>query len=259
MSVEHQPVTGSVATTAALIPIPDNPQAVLEAAPDRATFVLIALDRARQWLVSASSIEEVNELRARAEAVRVYTRQAELGKEAENAAAEIRLRAERRVGELLKEMGVRPGNPSRREGLKLAEHGLTEKESMTFQRMAAIPEDEFDGRIRTAQDKGRVSRAAVLRDAEAEEKQRAREKFDAFVASVTPPDYDPTFDNEAVEDVGHLDGACDDLLELAARRPAEEFAERYHGRRTVPDLLPKIAAAATYLTTIHQYLEERIG
>jgi hypothetical protein len=49
------------------------------------------------------------------------------------------------------------------------------------------------------------------------------------------------------------------VLELAARRSAEEFAERYHGRRTIPDLLPKIAAAATYLTTVHRHLEERIG
>jgi hypothetical protein len=99
----------------------------------------------------------------------------------------------------------------------------------------------------------------VLRDEDAEEKQRAREEFDTFVASVTPPGYDPTFDNEAVEDVGHLDGACDDLLELAARRPAEEFAARYYARRTVPDLLPKIAAAATYLTTVLRHLEEQIG
>ena len=59
--------------------------------------------------------------------------------------------------------------------------------------------------------------------------------------------------------VGHLDGACDDLLELAARRPAEEFAARYHARRTVPDLLPKLAEAATYLTTVRRLLEERIG
>ena len=51
------------------------------------------------------------------------------------------------------------------------------------------------------------------------EEQRAREEFDAFVASITPPDYDPTFDNEAVEDVGHLDGVCVDVLELASHRP----------------------------------------
>ncbi len=91
------------------------------------------------------------------------------------------------------------------------------------------------------------------------EEQRARDEFDAFVASVTPPDYDPTFDNDAIEDVGHLDGAGEDVLELAARRTAEEFAERYHGRRTIPDVLPKIEAAVTYLTTVLRHLEERIG
>jgi hypothetical protein len=120
-------------------------------------------------------------------------------------------------------------------------------------------EDEFEGRLAAAKQNGRVSRAAVLRDEDAEEGRRAREEFDAFVASVTPPDYDPTFDNEAVEDVGHLDGACEDVLELAARRPAELFAARYHGRRTIPDLLPRIEAAAIYLTTVHRHLKERIG
>ena len=266
MATSHQTDDAEAATAAAtaLIPIPDNPQAVLEAAPDRATFVLIALDRARQWLVSAGSIEEVNELRARAEAVRIYTRQAELGKEAENAAAEIRLRAERRVGELLrqtpKNVGGRPRETGRGDRpVSLGQLGVSKDESSAFQRMAKIPEDDFEGRLTTARENGRVSRAAVLRDEDAEERQRARAEFDAFVASITPPDYDPTFDNEAVEDVVHLDGACDDVLELAARRPAEEFAARYHGRRTVPDLLPKLAAAASYLTTVHRHLEERIG
>ena len=53
--------------------------------------------------------------------------------------------------------------------------------------MVAIPEDEFDGRITAAKQSGRVSRAAVLRDEDVEEQQRARQEFDAFVASVTPP------------------------------------------------------------------------
>jgi hypothetical protein len=91
------------------------------------------------------------------------------------------------------------------------------------------------------------------------EEQWAREEFDAFVASVTPPDYDPTFDNEAIQDVGHLDVACDDVLELADRWSAAEFAERYHGRRTIPGVLPKIAAAVAYLNAVHRHLEERIG
>jgi hypothetical protein len=91
------------------------------------------------------------------------------------------------------------------------------------------------------------------------EEQRARAEFDAFVASITPPDYDPTFDNEAIQDVGHLEVACEDVLELAARRTAEEFAERYQVRRTIPGVLPKIAAAVAYLNAVHRHLEERIG
>jgi hypothetical protein len=41
--------------------------------------------------------------------------------------------------------------------------------------------------------------------------------------------------------------------------PREEFAERYHGRLTIPDVLPEIAAAATHLTTVLRHLEERVG
>jgi hypothetical protein len=106
--------------------------------------------------------------------------------------------------------------------------------------------------------RGYRPRRRVERTVMTAEARRARAEFDAFVASVTPPDYDPTFDNEAIEDVGHLDGACTDVLELAARRPAEEFAARYHERRTIPGLLPKIEAAVTYLTEVRRYLEERI-
>jgi hypothetical protein len=45
----------------------------------------------------------------------------------------------------------------------------------------------------------------VLRDEDAEQGQRKRAEFDPFVAAVTPSDYDPTFDDEAMEDVGHLE------------------------------------------------------
>jgi hypothetical protein len=119
----------------------------------------------------------------------------------------------------------REGQPA-----SLGQLGVSKDESAALQRMAAMPEDEFEGHLTTAKQNGRVSRAAVLRDEDAEEHQRARDEFDAFVAPVTPPDYDRTFNNEAVDYVGHLDGVCDDVLELAARLPAEEFAALYPSR-----------------------------
>jgi hypothetical protein len=64
---------------------------------------------------------------------------------------------------------------------------------------------------------------------------------------------------DLLADVGQLDGVCGELLELAAPRPARGFAARYHGRRTIPGVLPRVAPAAAYLIAVHQHLEERIG
>jgi hypothetical protein len=73
------------------------------------------------------------------------------------------------------------------------------------------------------------------------------------------PDYGPTVDHEAVDDVGHLVCVCEDVLELVVRRPAEEFGRLATMARTIPDVLPKFMAAATYLIAEHRHLEERIG
>ena len=60
-------------------------------------------DQARQTLAQARTVDEVKDIRDRAEALRLYTRQAGEGLEMQNWCAEIKLRAERRVGELLRE------------------------------------------------------------------------------------------------------------------------------------------------------------
>ena len=74
-----------------------DPQFV-ERAADPAGFVVAACERARAWLREAleqGQIEQVAELKSQAEAVRVYTAQKQLGKDAQLAAAEIVRRAER--------------------------------------------------------------------------------------------------------------------------------------------------------------------
>ncbi len=90
--------------------------------------------------------------------------------------------------------------------------GVNRDQAAAFQHTAKIPEAEFDSRLTAANQSGRVSRAAVLRDEDAkEEQQRARVEFDAVAASITPPDYDPTFDYKAIDVAGHLYGACEEL------------------------------------------------
>ena len=62
---------------------------------------LAKLELARRLLAETRSVDEVKMIRNLGEAARVYARQARLGLEAQNDAAEIKLRAERRLGELL--------------------------------------------------------------------------------------------------------------------------------------------------------------
>ena len=62
---------------------------------------LIHYDEMRANLVLASKVDEVKDIRDKAEALRQYARQAGESLESKNAIAEIKLRAERRAGELL--------------------------------------------------------------------------------------------------------------------------------------------------------------
>ena len=73
---------------------------------------LVHLDRAKLELEKVEDVEEVKDLRDRAEALRVYQKQAGAGLEIQNRCAEIKIRAERRAGEILrvmKDRGERAG------------------------------------------------------------------------------------------------------------------------------------------------------
>jgi hypothetical protein len=74
---------------------------VIERAADPGEFVVAACMRAKAWLTEAlehGEIEQIAEARSQAEAVRVYTVQKQLGRDAQLAAAEIVRRAERGIG-----------------------------------------------------------------------------------------------------------------------------------------------------------------
>jgi site-specific DNA-methyltransferase (adenine-specific) len=95
-----------------------------------------------------------------AEAARVYARQARLGLDAQNDAAELRLRAERRAGELLASLARNPGGrpPAAENPLpavtgfptpRLAELEITRRQSSQWQQLAAVPEPTFEAHIST--------------------------------------------------------------------------------------------------------------
>ena len=64
---------------------------------------LIHFNKAKQELSIATKIDEVKEVRDKAEALRAYAKQSNESLEMQNQCAEIKIRAERRAGELLKD------------------------------------------------------------------------------------------------------------------------------------------------------------
>ena len=102
-----------------------------------------AIDAARQ-------VDEVKDIRDKALAIQMYAKQAK-NLDAERHAAEIRVRAERKCGELLakgpKAKGGNPNlpTPTKREGVEtLSELGISYKQSSEWQQLAEVPEEHFE-------------------------------------------------------------------------------------------------------------------
>jgi hypothetical protein len=73
------------------------------------TPALVAFEKAKRALAEARTLDEVKDVRDKAEAIRLYYKQAKESLEMQNAVAEIKLRAERRAGELLAAMEKHSG------------------------------------------------------------------------------------------------------------------------------------------------------
>lgn len=134
---------------------------------------LVRYDEMCRVIATVTEVDEAKEIRDKAKALEVYAKQAN-NYAAENKAAEIRLRAERKCGELLAERqkatgadkGGRPDLDGRRKlpsnpPKTLAEMGLTKDQSSKFQKMAEIPEEDFESAIQGAPAR-QLSTTAIL-------------------------------------------------------------------------------------------------
>lgn len=106
------------------------------------------------------AVDEVKDIRDKALALEIYAQQAK-NTDAEHKAAEIRVRAERRAGELLidmKESGSRasaqgnlkhgPKSPDTSSGKRLSDLGISADQSSKWQQLAAIPDHQFESAFR---------------------------------------------------------------------------------------------------------------
>lgn len=133
---------------------------------------LIRYDAARRALAAAHRVDEVKAIRDKAEAVRVYAKQAG-DFELQNQAAEIRIRAERRAGELLVDMQTSGERQAKERGrptkvsspTTLPKLGITRDQSSKWQRLARMIEDAtFDRAVTQAKEKdGELTTAGLLR------------------------------------------------------------------------------------------------
>jgi hypothetical protein len=143
---------------------------------------LIRYDAARKAIASAYRVDEAKKIRDKAEAVRTYAKLAG-DLDMQNMAAEIRIRAERRAGQLLLDMEKNPGTRGtgrpRKDGTKversskttayppkLEDIGITKDQSSKWQRLALlVDEATFERALVQAREKnGELTNAALIRE-----------------------------------------------------------------------------------------------
>ena len=131
---------------------------------------LIRWNRAKQAIKEAHSVDEVKLIRDRAEAMRAYAKQIGEGLTAQNRLAEIKIRAERHMGEMLaeapKQHGSRPPDTGFHDGTPqtLSDIGVSKKQSHRWQTMAELPEERFEQHIAEIEQKSdELTSIGVLR------------------------------------------------------------------------------------------------
>src|SRR5262245_22817124 len=120
---------------------------------------LVKYSAAKKALAEAHRVDEVKDIRDKAVAMRMYAMQAK-DRVLIDHATEIRLRAERRAGELLKDMDKNKGAVAGKTGVKarpvldtkpkLSDLGIDKNQSSRWQKLAGISDDDFEKMVISA-------------------------------------------------------------------------------------------------------------
>ncbi len=157
---------------------------------------LIHFDEARRALAKVSTVDEAKAIRDKAEACRVYAKQAGAGLDLQNRCAEIKIWAERKAGELLAKMvkrhGARDGKTGSHRASPLADLGINYSQSSRWQREASVPDKAFGAYVaETIKARKELTSAGVLKLAVHQAREQAN---DAISDSTT----------DSVEDLDQL-------------------------------------------------------
>ena len=188
---------------------------------------LVRYDAMCSAIAAAYQVDEVKDIRDKARAIETYARQAK-NVEAERQACEIRLRAERKCGELLRDRDKARGGGDQRSDHRspdvrggpppLADLGISHKQSADWQRLAAVPPDLFE-----------------------QELQRDRPTTNGIIAAHAQPDAKDKVCSEALWVWGRLrDFERDGLLDLDPNELVDGMLG--HMQSTTKELAPRVAA-----------------
>jgi len=137
---------------------------------------LIKWDTMRTAVAECHSVDEITLIRNKAEAYRYALKQAKESPEVIRKAEEIKLRAERRAGELLGETVNHGGDrktESRSNDTTLNDIGVTKDQSSKWQKIASIPEKKFENYLSVQKE---LSTAGILKEIKKEKRKLAVEK-----------------------------------------------------------------------------------
>jgi len=226
---------------------------------------LIKWNQAKTAIAACETVDEVIHIKDKAEAMRAYAKQIGEGLEMQNSLAEIKLRAERRAGEILKESEMR-GRPKKGDTMSpLKEYGIQKKESSRWQSIANIPEPKFEEIIiETQQAQKELTETMMLKvekelkkaDRIGEEKLNREEKlkdidfrhgdFKDVLSDVYGIDTiitDPPYPYEYIQ--------CFSDLALYAKEHMKKdgFLVTYSGQYHLPEVIERLSEHLTYVWT----------
>jgi len=137
---------------------------------------LIILSRTRRLLAEAACVDQIRDIRDKAQAVRQYAKKTGIAQEIIVDASAIKVEAERKLGQLLRDMplpNASPGNQHTSKSdrshdatgpVRLRDLGVTKSESSRAQRIAGLPDADFNRYIKDNVQAGREpTMAGVLR------------------------------------------------------------------------------------------------
>ena len=205
---------------------------------------LVRYETARTALAEAHRVDEVKDIRDKAAAMQAYARQAKDG-ELIGWATDIRLRAERKAGQLLAEMkengereaGGRPEKRSHDATVSLNDLGISKTQSSRWQKLGALADGDFENRLVAAKKQAVSSVEATAAERAAEKKERRQEReaeLGAKQAALPSEKYgvivaDPEWRFEPWSRETGMDRAADNhyptsVIEVIADRNVEDIA-----------------------------------